>query len=59
MRATLYSDQNLIELVDAWEPVVTSIQLHPGVVNKATQIRPGGPDLGLQHGHLDGLHEHR
>jgi hypothetical protein len=34
MRATLYSDQNLIELVDAWEPVVTNIQLHPAELQR-------------------------
>jgi len=42
---------------DPWSQMVTSIELHVGVVNIATQIRHGGPDLGLQHGHLDGLRE--
>ena len=46
-----------------WSQMVTSIELHVGVVHVLTQIRHGGPDLGLQHGHLDGLggalREHR
>ena len=42
-----------------WSQMVTSIQLHVDVVNIARHIHHGGPDLALQHGHQDGLREHR
>ena len=48
-----------LQVGGSWFQMVTSIELHVGVVNIATQIRHGGPDLALQHGHLDGLREHR
>ena len=51
-------DLSDLQVGGSWVQMATSIQLHAGVVNKATQIRPGGPDLDHQHGHLDGLHEH-